>query len=256
MGKIQKKAKKLNQLTKYLILTYLISWVSWGILIVLINTGVATYSSPLGFVLFLIGGWGPTIAAIAVQKKRSPKSLIKFIFAGNHKAISYLLLFSLLLTATILLSASGTNPDLPLYLFPIYLLSMIFFLGGNEELGWRGVMQPQMEKKMSFPMATILTSITWSVWHLPLWFMAGSGQDELPFAAFAVFGLVLSFALAAIQRKTNVVFYACVFHGLSNALVSFFIIDINWITLVGSVAIIAASLIIWRKDRQKSMKRV
>ncbi len=38
------------------------------------------------------------------------------------------------------------NPKLPLYGIPIIFFVCTFFGGGNEELGWRGTMQPILEK--------------------------------------------------------------------------------------------------------------
>ncbi|PQJ16541.1 CPBP family intramembrane glutamic endopeptidase [Aureicoccus marinus] len=47
------------------------------------------------------------------------------------------------------------------------LLSTFFFFGGNEEFGWRGFMQLELQKKYS-PLVTILVvSFFWSIWHLP-----------------------------------------------------------------------------------------
>lgn len=247
---------KLNRITKYLLITFAISWVSWGTLIILINDGVTAYYDPLGFIIFVVGGFGPTIAAVAMQEKVTPKSIVKFIFNGKHRAIPYLFLFCLLQGATICLSSQGLSPDMPLYLSPIYLLIMTFFGGGFEELGWRGIMQPHVEKSLPFPIAVLLTSVTWSVWHLPLWFVEGAGQQTYSFAAFAALAVALSFAMAVIRRKTNCVFYCCVFHGLVNTLMAYFVVELslsNWIMMLGCAVIIVVSLLIWFVGRQKTV---
>jgi hypothetical protein len=243
---------KLNQLSKYLLLTFLISWISWGVLIALTHTGIITLSSPLGFLVFGIGGFGPTIAAVAIQEKRNPKTIAKFTFSGNHKALPILLLFCVLLAATVYFSSRELNPDSPLYLLPVLIIAMTFIGGGLEELGWRGIMQPKLEKTLPFPIAVLLTSAAWSVWHLPLWFVADSPQQEHHFAAFATFGLVLSFAMAAIHKKTKCVFYSCIFHGFSNALMSCVVVGMNWVMTAGSAVIITVSLLIWYRVRSAS----
>ena len=242
---------KLNRLAKYLLTTFLISWIAWGALVVLINTGVTTFVSPLGFIIFGIGGLGPTIAAIAVQEKRTPKSIAKYVFSGKHRAVPIVLLFCVLLAATIYLSSRELLPEMLLYLFPVYWLAMTVIGGGLEELGWRGVMQPALEKSLPFPVAVFLTSVAWSGWHLPLWFVAGSSQQAFPFASFAAFGVVLSFAMAAIHKKTKCVLYSCVFHGFSNALMSYFIVGVNWFIALGSIVIIAVSLLIWYTEKDR-----
>ena len=246
---------KNNRLFKYLMITFLISWICWGVLILLGNNDVIAYSDPAGFIIFCIGCFGPTIAAIAIQDKRSPKSVVRYVFSGNHKAVLYLLLFCILLATTITVSSPERNTDMPLYLFPIFLIIMTSIGGGFEELGWRGFMQPTLEKSMPFPIAVVLTSTIWSVWHLPLWFVAGSGQQEMPFIVFVVFGYVLSFSMAAIHKKSKCVFYSCIFHGLSNTLTSFFVIGYNWLMVLGCIATIAVSLMISFLDKRKIVQR-
>ena len=246
---------KINRLAKYLLITYSISWIVWGALILLINHGVTTYASPLGFIIFTTGGFGPTIAAIAVQEKRTPKAILRFVFGGNHKAWGYFLLFCVLLTAVIGLSSGTLNPAMPLLLAPLYLFLMTAFGGGNEELGWRGFMQPALEKSLPFSIAVLLTSIVWSCWHLPCWLMQGSSQQAFPFFLFAAFALPLSFALAAIYFKTKCVFFCSLFHALSNVLMSLFIIQVNWVMIGGCIAIAVIAVLIRYTGTQKVNQR-
>lgn len=86
----------------------------------------------------------------------------------------YLLLFCVLISAVIGLSSLEVNPALPLFILPFMLIMTTFIGGGNEELGWRRVMQPILESKFSFPIAALITGSVWAVWHSPLWFVVGS----------------------------------------------------------------------------------
>ena len=45
-------------------------------------------------------------------------------------------------------------------------------------------MQPLLEEKLNFPIATIITGVVWGIWHIPLWFVNGSSQQNMPFAIF------------------------------------------------------------------------
>jgi len=230
-------------------------WVFWGLLILLINNGVTTYSAPLGVVLFVLGGYTPTVAAIAVQKNRDPKSILKFLFKGDSKGLPFFLLFCVILAVTFYFTSRQLSGDMALWFFPVYWIGQMF-MGGFEEQGWRGVMQPALEKSLPFPVAVILTGITWGVWHLPLWFMAGSGQDEFPFYAFVVFCVVLSFGLAVIRKKTNSVIYCCVFHAFNNALLGYIVIGVNGVLAVGGGAIIIVALAIWYAEKHRGLAGV
>ena len=239
----------MKSLARFILIAFLISWISWGALIVLTHKNIVTLSGSIGFLIFGIGGFGPTIAAVLVQEKRTPKAIIEFTFSGNHKAVPIVLLFCILLTATIYFSSRELNPDTPLYLLPVLIITMTFIGGGLEELGWRGVMQPTLEKTLPFPIAVLLTSAVWSLWHLPLWFVADSPQQDHHFLAFAAFGLILSFAMAAIHKSTKCVCYSCVFHGFSNALMACIIVGVNWVVVAGGAAIITVSMLLWYRDK-------
>jgi membrane protease YdiL (CAAX protease family) len=41
--------------------------------------------------------------------------------------------------------------------------------GGNEEPGWRGFLQPELQKKLNPLVAALIVAVIWSLWHLPLY---------------------------------------------------------------------------------------
>ncbi|WP_442905418.1 CPBP family intramembrane glutamic endopeptidase [Kineothrix sp. MB12-C1] len=47
--------------------------------------------------------------------------------------------------------------------------------GGMEEIGWRYLLQPTLEKQFSYFIATVITAFIWWAWHLPMFFIPGSG---------------------------------------------------------------------------------
>lgn len=237
-------------LKKYLIRTFAISWICWLILALLVKSSILTFSSPIGTAIFIIGGFAPTISAISLQKKKSFRNIMNFIFSNKKRSIIYLLLFCLLEALAIGLSSMQLNPQIPLYAIPILFLECTFIGGGNEELGWRGTMQPILEEKTAFLIATLITGIVWSVWHLPLWFIDGTSQQSLPFPLFAIYAVFLSCWLACVYKKTNCVFYCAILHGLSNLLMSVFVIKINWILALGIIIMDIVAVILWyKKDK-------
>ena len=57
----------------------------------------------------------------------------------------------------------------------------VLFLGGpvGEELGWRGFALPRLQQHRNALDASILLGLIWGLWHLPLYFVLGTGQSEL-----------------------------------------------------------------------------
>ncbi len=92
-----KKMKHLqnNKITKFLLISFLISWgFGWGLLAFLTQMSLLSLTSPLGVFLHLLGGFGPTIAAISCLPQKSIKSIVSFILGDSKK---YILLFLLLI---------------------------------------------------------------------------------------------------------------------------------------------------------------
>ena len=234
---------KNQRLIKYLILTFAVTWISWGSLSILIKLEVFNFSHPIATALHLIGGFGPTIATLFVfDEKITTKSILNFIFKCKKKTLRYLLLFCFIEIFVIGLSSMEINSALPLYILPLVFVQAVLIYGGNEELGWRGIMQPIMESKMPIPVGTLITGLVWSIWHIPLWFIDGASQQNIPFLLFTLLGILLSFWLAAVYKRTQCVFFCSIFHGLTNTLLSLFVIKINAILVIGFTSISILSI--------------
>lgn len=252
------------RIQEYLLIAFFISWFSWGILIVLTALNIIKFASPLGIILFGIGGFGPTISALmCIDGKLSFRKVRNFIFGHNAKTFWYLILFAVLETAIVALSSMQINSEMPWYILPLVFIFCTLLGGGNEELGWRGTLQPLMERvfakkiknpTLRFALATLCVGAVWALWHLPLWFVSGSTQQGMPFAWFALNALVLSFWLGCVYYKTKSVFYCMLLHGLTNALMSFFMIKINWLLIIGFLALTILSLVIVGATKPQSAK--
>ena len=237
-----------RKLITYVSITFVVTWICWWGLAWLTNNHIVDSSQAIFTVIHLIGGFGPTIAAILLLPNRSPKAVLKFVFDCRKNSFWYLLLFSLMQGLIIGFASMEINPAMPWFAVPIVLLSTTFLGGGNEELGWRGIMQPELEKQFSFPIATLITGCVWMLWHVPLWFVVGASQQNMNFIHYAIYGLILSVWLATIHKKTNCVFFCCIFHGLSNLLLSFFIVKVNWLLVFGLLLSLIFTIWLYYKE--------
>jgi membrane protease YdiL (CAAX protease family) len=71
----------------------------------------------------------------------------------------------------------GVLKGAEIYTGVLFIPVMILF-GGLEELRWRYILQPSLEKRFSFGASTSITACIWAVWHLPLFFYTRHGTEQ------------------------------------------------------------------------------
>ncbi len=214
-----------NKVLKYLFITFGISWISWFIVILFIQFGLSKYPDALSCTLGIIGTLGPTIASIMLlEEKKNFKNIAKFIFNKKKKTYLYLIVLSIILILSFSFLCNYNNENPFYFIVPLFIYA-ITFGGGFEELGWRGTLQPNLEKKHSFIISAIITGIIWGLWHIPLQIIQGYAFFDSNFVSF-MFGIIMfSIVLAYIYKKTNSIFYCAFLHGLYNTLTTIFIVN-------------------------------
>ncbi len=121
---------------------------------------------------------------------------------------------------------SGYKNDFPLYTIFV-MIPMMLFGGSSEEAGWRYILQPELEKKYKFVISTLIVSVVWWFWHLPLFYIQGVNQYGQSFLIFGINVLGLTFALTNIRKNTNSVWLCVLFHCIINSLWGIFIFNNN-----------------------------
>ena len=87
-----------------------------------------------------------------------------------------------MLAILILFSVSSLELNgVSIYLMPLLFIQLIFFGGGHEELGWRGILQPLLDKKYTYWQSNLIVGSIWGIWHLPLWFIVGEKSSRISF---------------------------------------------------------------------------
>lgn len=110
-----------------------------------------------------------------------------------------------------------------IWLFPLYLLIMILFGGGQEELGWRGYILDPMERRMGPWLGNLVLGIVWGVWHLPLFFIPGTSQNFMNFFGFLLLTIGYSWFFAWVrQLSANRNVAGLITHGWANAFIPLF----------------------------------
>jgi len=186
------------------------------------NNGIIT----VGYVCYAIVGIlfdtpTPMIATFIVLKRHkkicSVKDFIRLIFCAPSAARTVLITGVFCAAALFVAIIYGTPTGSPWYLL-IAAWPLMIIGGGVEEIGWRGFLQPALEKRFSFPIATVITGIIIYLWHLPLWLQPSSNHYGDSLIGFAIMIFVWAFIGAAIYKSTKSVFACVMYHAFINTI--------------------------------------
>lgn len=89
----------------------------------------------------------------------------------------------------------------------------------GEEIGWRGLLVPELAKITSFTTTALLSSIIWALWHYPLIFFAGyNGGTSGWYSAlcFTVLVIGIGTVFAWMRLKSGSVWTAMLLHASHN----------------------------------------
>lgn len=211
---------------KYLIITFAITYLFWGIDIILSFLGL--YEHPgynAGIVFYIIAVCSPAIAAFIIwQKDPETKGLrhfLKTIVRISNPVIELsLLVIFLCLRFGIPFLFGGAKITGSWWQVVLFIPVMLLF-GGVEEVGWRGFLQPVLEKRFGFIAAVLINCFIWTIWHIPLCFIKGTYQYSGNFLWFAFSLLGTAFSLAALRQAKGNILPCILFHAAGNAVLSY-----------------------------------
>lgn len=168
-----------RRLLEFGVICLVLTWVPWGVLGVL---GVNP-DEGAGSLVFALAASGPSLAALVMWLRyRERRRVVRWSLVWPVAAVA--------LGALPPLVASALMGDLPA--LPDHAASVISGAGGvlgaaaytflagpvSEEFGWRGYVQPRLRGYFGPLRTTLVLGAAWGVWHLPLYFLNGTGQHD------------------------------------------------------------------------------
>jgi membrane protease YdiL (CAAX protease family) len=114
----------------------------------------------------------------------------------------------------------------PLYTVVPSFVFLTIAAGIGEEFGWRGFLLPRLQTRHNALVASLIVGMAWATWHIPLFFVKGTGQYEwasqgglLPaILAYWIFVAISSIQFTWLFNNTKgSVLLAAVLHGANNA---------------------------------------
>lgn len=254
-----------KSIIKYLILAFGIAWTFWIPACLLVFYKIIAPTSIIFIAFQSLGAIAPTIAAIYIFKKyqkEDTRSIFrKYLPQKAPLSLYFLALFllPLLTLITIFVSvrvgiiAYPISQNTPfgeivndvgilgiIALLPLMVLAYIPSSPLLEELGWRGFLLPELQKKHNNLLGGIILGLIWGTWHLPL--VLSYGDNLLTFYILIVLHTLIGVWLFVKTSKS--LFIAILYHASLNvALVNFHAGISEWIFVFTTSTIFVLLLI-------------
>ena len=210
----------------FLMITFTVTWICWWILSFVKQDDTQIFSNPVYFLLFFTGGIAPTIASYLTIKysDKKFKPFNKSVLKIKVNLLFYLFIIFLVIGIQYLskwiygLTSKPIWSEMSLKFMALIPLTLLMIpLGGLEELGWRGLLLPELSKKLNFKISALIVGIIWTIWHLPLFFIQGLSHYQSNLLEFTIQTVGLGFVLAWLYGRTKSIFICVLFHAFYNA---------------------------------------
>lgn len=174
---------------------------TWGIAAVLIvfTAQVEAVFGPISYTnpLFILAVYSPGIAAVVLVTRRYGLRGLGAFFSRLtlwRMAPGWWLFLVAAIPAMFYLGALIAGRHIAptgfaswLAIAPALLLTL--FIGPIEELGWRGLALPLLQRRMAPIWSGLVLGVIWALWHVPAFLLSGAPQSSWSFPAF-FFGVV------------------------------------------------------------------
>lgn len=213
----------------YAVVAYAFSWIFW-LPQVLDSNHVMELPHSLVYMVGFVAPFGPLVAAFSLTYLTEGKEAVEKLLkrGADHRfgkiwLIPLFLLFPLWAGTSLLLGIlTGATIDLPWFSNPLSLafnfgihnfFYMFIFVGLAEEFGWRGYTLDKLQARFNAITSSVLLGLVWTFWHLPLFYIIGSGQQMTGIGPYLAQILFFSLLFTWIHNNTNgSVLAAIVFH--------------------------------------------
>ncbi len=210
------------------------------------------YTTITGMLAVGVGGISAALWGIVISIKYKKISLKEIIFAFIDVRKSYLcyaLVFVFLVLNFAFVLVGGKFEVSSCYI-PIILFLKAIIFGGIEEIGWRYTFQPILQEKMNYIYATIITFVSWGIWHIIYFYVEGSLYQVQMFSFFA--GLLTNcFILSALYIKTKSLWICVMTHALINMFSQISSGGNLYVSIICKTAIIILAFMISKRQLEK-----
>ncbi len=224
--------QNINKITLFLGITFLLTA---AVYVPIVLSG--TLQGPIVLALM----WAPGVAELLTQwlSTRSVRGLGWRWGETRYQVISFLIPLLLCLVVyglfwgvglvpftaaamvEVVVEATGRQMSLPLALLAtlVVIFPPTLFAALGEEIGWRGLLVPELAKRYRFTMTALVSGIIWAGFHVPAILFADYHSDAPVWYALIMFALMVigaSFVFAWLRLKSGSLWTAAILHASHN----------------------------------------
>lgn len=197
-------AMTFSTLVPFVALTFGLAWGIMGLATLFPDQATALFGD-MGYTnpLFIIAVYSPAIAGLfLVWRHYGPTGLARYVQRlglWRMPAAWWLwLVFGVPAVYYLGAALKGTLAE-PFPFTPWYTvlpaLAIGLVIGPIEELGWRGVALPLLQRRFAPLWAGLILGAIWGLWHLPAFFLSGTPQSAWSFGPYLIGVLAISVIL-------------------------------------------------------------
>jgi uncharacterized protein len=178
----------------FFVLTFVLGWGA-GILMTVFQEQVEAVFGPIGYTnpVFILVVYSPALAAVwLIWRHYGLHGLGRFAarFAlWRMPGVWWAFLVVVPVVFYVAAAIAGTLSE-PFAYSPWYAvlpaILMALVIGPVEEIGWRGVALPLLQRRFAPLWSALIVGAVWAVWHLPAFFLMGTKQSGWDLGPFLV----------------------------------------------------------------------
>ena len=214
------------------LLTFVVLTFGWTWSLLWVGATFALQPAWLGTAVIIASAFGPSLGGLTTValfdrlpgvKRWLKRCLFWRIGWGWYAIAAFVPLGMMVLALALYVAMGGAIPPSPAvgnFWLSVLIFGQILVIGGplGEEFGWRGYALPVLTQRIGWRWASLTVGGVWALWHLPLFFIPGMAQANMPMALFMASTVALSVIFARLSVNTRFsVLPAIVLHWSVNA---------------------------------------
>lgn len=255
---------RMNSLKKYIISSYILIW---AMIIFVAGPASLIFHAPpvMMWIVRNLCAWSPTYLLLLGWKQFRPcetrMAFVKRCFLGKVKPVyllvSFAVTFGISIVSLFLLSVIAGKPMMSYINFGETALPLSIFLAftsgpTGEELGWRGFMREEFNKKYTFLKSAVYQGLVWCFWHTLLW-VVDSDFTDLRAIPYVISNIVVITSITVLmniflERHNNLI-YAVLMHFGFNIVYVFLDADILFFVILTALYLVITPAAVLIRNR-------